>query len=74
MFLAAQSSDLFAGGRSSRGWYIEIFARLNLATCSQVEGLVVGVHRNFHGLPCDFLTGRTSSCEKHLENFSRFLS
>ena len=26
MFLATQSSDLFAGGRSSREWYTEIFA------------------------------------------------
>ena len=28
-----------------------------------------GVHRDFHGLPRDSLTGRTSSREKHLDKF-----
>ena len=36
MFLAAQYGDLFAGGRSSREGYIEIFAA-HLATLSQVD-------------------------------------
>ena len=36
MFLAAQSSDLFTGGRSSREGYTEIFAAY-LSTFSQVE-------------------------------------
>ena len=36
MYLAAQFGDLFAGGRSSREGYIEIFAAY-LATLSQVE-------------------------------------
>ena len=55
-------------------WVFKCFSRLSLVTCSRVEGLVVMVHRNFHGLPHDFLTGRTSSREKNLENFSKFLS
>ena len=36
MFLAAHYGDLFAGGRSSREGYTEIFAAY-LATLSQVE-------------------------------------
>ena len=36
MFLAAQSGDFFAGGRSSREGYTEIFAAY-LATPSRVE-------------------------------------
>ena len=37
--------------------------------CSQVEGLVTRGLRDFSGLPHDFLAGRTSSREKHLEKF-----
>ena len=36
MFLATQSEDLFASGRSSREWYTEIFAG-QIATFSRVE-------------------------------------
>ena len=36
-------------------------------TCSQVEGPVARGLRDFHGLPRDSLTGRTSSCEKYLD-------
>ena len=32
-----------------------------------------GIHRDFRGLPHDYLAGRLSSCEKHLENISNFL-
>ena len=33
-----------------------------------------GVYRDFHGSSRDSLTGRSSNREKHLENFSKFLS
>ena len=38
-------------------------------TCSWVEGPVVRGLRDFRGLPHDFLAGRTSSHEKHLDKF-----
>ena len=34
-----------------------------------MEGLVARRLRDFHGLPCDYLAGRTSSREKHSEIF-----
>ena len=37
-------------------------------------GPVARVLRDFHSLLCDSLASRTSSHEKHLENFSKFLS
>ena len=45
------------------------FSRLRLATFSRVEGPVARRLRDFHGLPRDSLTGRTSSLEKHLNKF-----
>ena len=36
-------------------------------TCLQVEGPVAGGLRDFRGLPCDSLVGRTSSRENHLD-------
>ena len=34
-----------------------------------VEGPVARGIRDFHSLPRDSLTGKTSSCEKHLDKF-----
>ena len=47
---------------------------LILATCSQVEAPVRGVHRDFRDSASDSLTSRPSSHEKHLENFFTILS
>ena len=60
-------------GKSSR----ENQSRLRgsyLATCSQVEGLVARLLRDFRGLARDSLAGRPSSREKHLEKFFKLLS
>ena len=43
-----------------------------MATCSWVEVPVARVLRDFRNLFRDFLAGRTSSREKHLQNFSKF--
>ena len=43
--------------------------QLSLATCPQVEGPVARGLRDFRSLPCNSLTSRTFSHEKHLDKF-----
>ena len=38
-------------------------------TCSWVEGPIARRLRDFRGLPCDSLAGRTSNREKHIDKF-----
>ena len=50
------------------------FSQLGLATCLRVEAPVARLYKIFRGSLRDFLAGVPSSHEKHLENFSKFLS
>ena len=53
-------------------WFFYFFSRLSLATCSRVEVPIARILKDFRGLRRDFLMGKTSSCEKHLQKIFKF--